>query len=67
MADTLFSYIFQTYVWVINDETQFKKLYDLGVAGIMTDYPTKLKIFLDQNPEYNNNIGESSCTATSAN
>uniref|UniRef100_A0A146KVK1 Glycerophosphodiester phosphodiesterase domain-containing protein 1 n=1 Tax=Lygus hesperus TaxID=30085 RepID=A0A146KVK1_LYGHE len=56
MNKTLFQHLkkrgIQTYVWVINDETQFKKLYDLGVTGIMTDYPTKLKIFLDQHPEY---------------
>jgi len=37
----------QTYVWVLNSEHHFKRAKELGVAGIMTDYPTKLRRFLD--------------------
>lgn len=37
------------YVWVLNDEEDFKRAFDLGATGIMTDYPTKLKEFIEQN------------------
>ncbi len=30
------------HVWTINDETHMKRLLDLGVHGIMTDYPDRL-------------------------
>uniref|UniRef100_A0AAY5EKH0 GP-PDE domain-containing protein n=1 Tax=Electrophorus electricus TaxID=8005 RepID=A0AAY5EKH0_ELEEL len=33
----------QVYVWVLNDEDDFKRAFDLGATGVMTDYPTKLK------------------------
>jgi len=37
----------QTFLWVLNSEHHFKKAKDLGATGIMTDYPTKLRRFLD--------------------
>ncbi|XP_014259050.1 lysophospholipase D GDPD1-like [Cimex lectularius] len=56
MSKILFAHLrkrgIQTYVWVLNHENEFKKVYDLGVTGIMTDYPSKLKKFLDDNPDY---------------
>ncbi|KAM9005636.1 lysophospholipase D GDPD1 [Sarcophilus harrisii] len=36
----------QVYVWVLNEENEYKKAFDLGATGVMTDYPTKLKEFL---------------------
>ncbi|XP_036393121.1 lysophospholipase D GDPD1 [Megalops cyprinoides] len=38
----------QVYVWVLNDEEDFKRAFDLGATGVMTDYPTKLKEFMDK-------------------
>ncbi|XP_049582783.1 lysophospholipase D GDPD1 [Syngnathus scovelli] len=39
----------QVYVWVLNDEEDFQRAFDLGATGVMTDFPTKLKDYLDQN------------------
>ncbi|KAK7156249.1 hypothetical protein R3I94_006358 [Phoxinus phoxinus] len=38
----------QVYIWVLNDEEDFKRAFDLGATGIMTDYPTKLKEFMEK-------------------
>lgn len=40
---------FKVYVWVLNDEEDFQRAFDLGATGVMTDFPTKLKDFLDRN------------------
>ncbi|XP_068219015.1 lysophospholipase D GDPD1-like [Palaemon carinicauda] len=42
----------QTYLWVMNSEDDFRLAFDSGATGVMTDYPTKLKAFLEQNPQY---------------
>jgi glycerophosphoryl diester phosphodiesterase len=34
-----------TYVWVLNEEAEFKRALEAGAAGIMTDYPSRLKLF----------------------
>ncbi|XP_029032884.1 lysophospholipase D GDPD1-like [Osmia bicornis bicornis] len=34
------------YFWVLNKEEEFKKAFDLGATGVMTDYPSRLKLFL---------------------
>ncbi|XP_012262414.1 lysophospholipase D GDPD1-like [Athalia rosae] len=34
------------YFWVLNKEDEFKEAFDLGATGVMTDYPTRLKLFL---------------------
>ncbi|XP_061924166.1 lysophospholipase D GDPD1 isoform X1 [Entelurus aequoreus] len=39
----------QVYIWVLNDEEDFQRAFNLGATGVMTDFPTKLKDFLDQN------------------
>ncbi|XP_061196308.1 lysophospholipase D GDPD1-like [Saccostrea echinata] len=50
----------QTYLWVLNDEEEFERAFRLGAAGVMTDFPTKLKDYLDKNPQYRkNNFQES--------
>lgn len=41
---------FQVYLWVLNDEEEFEMAVQLGVTGIMTDYPSKLKKFLLAHP-----------------
>ncbi|XP_068082417.1 lysophospholipase D GDPD1 isoform X3 [Anabrus simplex] len=41
-----------TYLWVLNYEDEFKKAFELGATGVMTDYPSKLKKFLKDNPQY---------------
>ena len=38
----------QTFLWVLNDESEFELAFNkLKVAGVMTDYPTRLKNYLD--------------------
>lgn len=34
--------------WTINDEEEMRRLIELGVDGIMTDYPSKLKAIYDE-------------------
>ncbi|XP_067866800.1 lysophospholipase D GDPD1 [Heterodontus francisci] len=54
MRKSLFEHLkargIQVYIWVLNDEQDFKKAFDLGVTGVMTDYPTQLKQFLERYP-----------------
>ena len=38
------------YVWVLNSEAEYEKAFRSGVTGVMTDYPAKLRSFLDANP-----------------
>uniref|UniRef100_A0A8C9TLH7 Glycerophosphodiester phosphodiesterase domain containing 1 n=1 Tax=Scleropages formosus TaxID=113540 RepID=A0A8C9TLH7_SCLFO len=38
----------QVYLWVLNDEEDFQRAFDLGATGVMTDYPTKLKEFMEK-------------------
>lgn len=40
---------FQVYIWVLNDEEDFQRAFDLGATGVMTDFPTRLKDFMDRN------------------
>lgn len=34
-----------TYVWVLNEEAEFQRALEAGAAGIMTDYPSRLKLY----------------------
>lgn len=34
---------------MLNDEEDFQRAFDLGATGVMTDFPTRLKDFLDRN------------------
>ena len=38
----------QIHVWTVNDEAEMQSLIDLGVDGIMTDYPDRLLNLLNQ-------------------
>ncbi|KAA0201757.1 hypothetical protein HAZT_HAZT001991, partial [Hyalella azteca] len=42
----------QTYLWVLNSEDEFHLGFKSGATGVMTDYPTKLRSFLADNPQY---------------
>lgn len=48
----------QTYLWVLNEDEEFELAFNrLKVAGVMTDYPTKMTEYLknrDTNSETNN-------------
>jgi glycerophosphoryl diester phosphodiesterase len=35
------------YYWVLNNDEEFKYAFDIGVNGIITDYPSKLISFLE--------------------
>lgn len=39
----------QVYIWVLNDEEDFRRAFDLGATGVMTDFPTRLRDFMDKN------------------
>lgn len=49
MSPILFKHLekrgIQTYIWVLNNEDEFERAYHCGATGIMTDYPSKLKLF----------------------
>lgn len=53
MRKSLFDHLtgrgIQVYIWVLNDEEDFQRAFDLGATGVMTDYPTKLKEFMEKN------------------
>jgi hypothetical protein len=34
-------------VWTYNTETEFEEAYQAGVTGVMTDFPSRLRRFLD--------------------
>ena len=42
----------QTYMWVLNREEEFKKAFQCGVTGVMTDYPSLLAKYLESRPQY---------------
>lgn len=52
---SFFGDLFQTYLWVLNEEHEFDRAFKLGATGVMTDFPTKLKEYLDKNPQYRQN------------
>ena len=37
------------FVWVLNEDEEYKRAFRLGADGVMTDFPTKLREFLDKN------------------
>ena len=52
--------MWQTYYWVLNDEADFKRAFEIGCEGVMTDCPEKLRKFLDANPRYDVRITQES-------
>uniref|UniRef100_A0A8C6LE05 Glycerophosphodiester phosphodiesterase domain containing 1 n=1 Tax=Nothobranchius furzeri TaxID=105023 RepID=A0A8C6LE05_NOTFU len=53
MRKSLFQHLtargIQVYIWVLNDEEDFQRAFELGATGVMTDFPTMLKEFMDRN------------------
>jgi len=51
MSPVLFSHLsargIHTYLWTLNEEQEFDRAMQLGATGIMTDYPDKLRRWLD--------------------
>lgn len=44
----------QTYLWVLNEDEEFTRAFEhLGVAGVMTDYPSRLAEYLERNTSDN--------------
>ena len=40
------------YYWVLNTDDEFRQAIDIGINGIITDYPTRLINFVENNPDY---------------
>lgn len=53
MRKALFNHLtargIQVYIWVLNDDEDFERAFDLGATGVMTDFPTRLRHFMDKN------------------
>ena len=43
----------QVHVWTIDDDAEMRRLLDLGVDGIMTDHPARLKALLELRGQWN--------------
>ncbi|XP_072127503.1 lysophospholipase D GDPD1-like isoform X1 [Mobula birostris] len=41
----------QVYFWTLNEESDYRRAFLIGATGVMTDFPSKLRTFLDQNPD----------------
>lgn len=52
MRKSLFQHLqargIQVYLWVLNQDSDFRRAFDCGVTGVMTDYPSKLHTFLQE-------------------
>ena len=52
MSPVLFDHLerrgIHVYLWVLNDEEHFKRAFSLGAHGVMTDFPSKLKTYLEK-------------------
>ena len=42
----------QTYVWVLNTEEDIDTAFKCGITGVMTDYPSLLRDYLQKHPQY---------------
>nr|XP_008115354.1 PREDICTED: glycerophosphodiester phosphodiesterase domain-containing protein 3 isoform X1 [Anolis carolinensis] len=40
----------QVLLWVLNEDKDFEEAFSYGVSGVMTDYPTRLRKYLDAHP-----------------
>ena len=37
------------FVWVLKDDEDYERAYRLGADGVLSDFPAKLRNFLDKN------------------
>ena len=44
-----------TWIWVLNHEDHFEEAFSYGIKGIFTDYPTKLREYLQRSARYKGN------------
>lgn len=55
MRPTLFRHLekrgIHIYLWVLNDEAEWERAFKLGATGVMTDFPARLKDYLDKHPD----------------
>ncbi|KAH0626423.1 hypothetical protein JD844_001389 [Phrynosoma platyrhinos] len=40
----------QVLLWVLNEDKDFEEAFSYGISGVMTDYPTRLRTYLDTHP-----------------
>ena len=40
--------LMKVYAWVLNTDEDFDAAFKVGFNGVMTDFPSKLKIYLDK-------------------
>lgn len=56
MSKSLFTHLrkrgIHVYLWVLNSEEEYKRAFELGADGVMTDFPSKLSEFLARHPQY---------------
>ena len=41
-----------TYLWVLNTDEDFERAFKPGASGVMTDYPSLLRDYLQRNPQW---------------
>ncbi|XP_034275527.1 lysophospholipase D GDPD3 [Pantherophis guttatus] len=46
----------QTLLWVLNEEKDFEEAFSYGVSGVMSDYPTLLRQYLNAHPPPPSNV-----------
>lgn len=51
LETNLFSSSVQVLFWCLNEESDFEVAFSLGANGVMTDYPTALRHYLDKQEE----------------
>ncbi|THD21160.1 Glycerophosphodiester phosphodiesterase domain-containing protein 1 [Fasciola hepatica] len=39
------------FIWVVNTDCEYQTAFIMGADGVMTDYPTRLRAFLDAHPD----------------
>lgn len=56
MSKSLFMHLrkrgVNVYLWVLNSDEEYKRAFELGADGVMTDFPSRLASFLERHPQY---------------
>ena len=52
MSPVLFDHLdrrgISVYLWVLNEEEHFERAFSLGAHGVMTDYPSRLRQYVQR-------------------